>query len=67
MDFFIDKEKFEEKLKICEKQLNEFEQEVLKHYLNGKKQSEIAKELDRDVKKIENTLQRIKSKVNKAL
>ena len=67
LDFFIDKEKIEEKLMICKKELNEFENQVLRLYLDGQKQSEIAKSLNQDVKKIENTLQRIKTKVNKAL
>ena len=67
LDLFIDREKFEEKLKICEEELNEFEKEVLKFYLEGDKQSEIAKLLDKETKQIDNTLQRIKSKLNKTL
>ncbi|MBQ8425535.1 MAG: sigma-70 family RNA polymerase sigma factor [Clostridia bacterium] len=63
LDIFIDREKFQEKIKICEKELNDFEKEVLKHYLSGMKQSEIAKSLDKGVKVIDNTLQRIKTKV----
>ena len=63
LDFFIDKEKIEEKLKICEKELNDFEKQVLRYYLDGQKQSEIAKTMNMEVKKIENTLQRIKAKV----
>ena len=63
LDFFIDKEKIEEKLKICEKELNDFEKQVLRYYLDGQKQSEIAKTMNKEVKKIENTLQRIKAKV----
>lgn len=65
LDIFIDKEKIEEKLCICESELNSFEKEVLRHYLDGEKQSEIAKSLDKNVKQIDNTLQRIKSKLNK--
>lgn len=63
LDIFIDKEKYNEKLAICERELSAFELEVLKHYLNGEKQSEIAKNLNRDVKSIDNTIQRIKSKM----
>ena len=66
LDIFIDKEKIEEKLKICESELSEFEKKVLKHYLEGEKQSEIAVSLNKQVKQIDNTLQRIKSKLNKA-
>jgi RNA polymerase sporulation-specific sigma factor len=43
--------------------LSAFEKQVLGHYLAGEKQSEIAQNLDRDVKSIDNTLQRIKSKL----
>ena len=67
LDVFIDREKFEERLKICEKELNDFEKQVLKFYLEGEKQSEIAKTLGHEIKKIDNTLQRIKSKLNKSI
>lgn len=65
LDIFIDKEKIQEKLLICENELNDFEKKVLKHYLNGEKQSEIARSLEKEIKLIDNTLQRIKSKLNK--
>ena len=35
LDIFIDKEKVQEKLRICESELNDFEKEVLTHYLSG--------------------------------
>ncbi len=63
LDLFLDKEKFDERIKLCEGQLSSFEKEVLRHYLDGEKQSEIAKVLGRDVKSIDNTIQRIKSKL----
>jgi len=63
LEIFIDREKFNEKLKICERELSEFEKIVLSHYLAGEKQSEIAKKLGKTVKSIDNTLQRIKTKV----
>lgn len=63
LDLFIDKEKFEERLGICEVELSDFEKQVLSHYLAGEKQSEIATNLKRDVKSIDNTLQRIKLKL----
>lgn len=59
---FIDKEKIQERKSILGKQLSAFEKEVLNRYLSGEKQSEIAKNLNRDVKSIDNTIQRIKSK-----
>lgn len=65
LDIFIDKEKVEEKKKICEDELTDFEKEVLSLYLGGDKQSEIAKRLGKNVKQIDNTIQRIKSKLSK--
>jgi RNA polymerase sporulation-specific sigma factor len=63
LDLFLDKEKFYERIKHCEKQLSLLEKEVLSHYLNGEKQSEIAMFLGKDVKSIDNTIQRIKAKL----
>lgn len=62
-ELFIDKEKVSELTKKCEKKLSPFEKQVLRHYLSGEKQSEIAKNLNRDVKAIDNTIQRIKTKL----
>ena len=47
----------------CEKELSDQEMQVLNHYLAGEKQSEIAKRLNKSVKSIDNTLQRIKAKL----
>lgn len=63
LEIFIDKEKFNEKMSICERELSEFEKVVLKHYLSGEKQSEIAINLNKTVKSIDSTLQRIKNKL----
>lgn len=63
LEIFIDYEKFNEKMEVCGKELSEFENLVLKHYLSGEKQSEIAKALGKNVKSIDNTLQRIKGKL----
>lgn len=63
LEMFIDKEKFNEEMELCERELSEFEKLVLSHYLSGEKQSEIAKKLNKNVKSIDNTLQRIKSKL----
>lgn len=63
LDLFIDKEKVNERLNKCDEKLGIFEKEVLKYYLDGKKQSEIAKILGKPVKSIDNTLQRIKAKL----
>ncbi len=63
LDVFIDKEKIFEKLRLCETQLSDFEKEVFAHYIQGEKQSEIAKSLGKSIKSIDNTIQRIKSKL----
>ena len=63
LEIFIDREKYYEKMKFLEKELSDFEKQVLNHYLDGEKQSEIAVFLNKSVKSIDNTLQRIKSKV----
>ena len=63
LELFIDKEKNYEKLELCEKELSDFEKIVLSHYLAGEKQSEIAETLNKSVKSIDNTLQRIKNKL----
>lgn len=63
LELFIDKEKITERLRKCEDSLSDFEKEVFWHYIQGEKQSEIAKNLSKDVKSIDNTLQRIKLKL----
>lgn len=61
-DLFIIKEDIQEKLNQIQSKLSEFEKQVLNLYLSGEKQSEIAKQLKKDVKSIDNTIQRIKNK-----
>lgn len=63
LDLFLDKETIEEKLGFCKLQLSSYENEVLVQYLSGKKQSEIAETLGKDVKSVGNTIQRIKNKL----
>lgn len=63
LDLFIDKEKVNERLDKCETRLSDFEKQVLNHYLSGQKQSEIAKSLNKTVKSIDCTIQRIKNKL----
>ena len=62
-DIFLDKEEHLEKLKLVKSKLSEFENKVLDLYLSGEKQSQIAKTLAKDVKSIDNTIQRIKNKL----
>ncbi|MCX7951538.1 MAG: RNA polymerase sporulation sigma factor SigH [Clostridiales bacterium] len=47
--------------------LSELELEVLRSYLNGKSYQEIACDLDRHAKSIDNALQRVKRKIEKLL
>ena len=47
--------------------LSDLEQQVLRAYLDGKSYQEIAKDLNRHVKSIDNALQRVKRKLEKAL
>ena len=61
LDLFIDKEKIEEYLNRCNKHLSKFEKQVFDRYMMGEKQSEIAEHLGKDVKSIDNSIQRIKS------
>ncbi|MCK8059554.1 MULTISPECIES: RNA polymerase sporulation sigma factor SigH [unclassified Fusibacter] len=47
--------------------LSDFEQKVLGYYLDGRSYQEIAKDLDRHVKSIDNALQRVKRKLERFL
>lgn len=47
--------------------LSDFEWQVLTYYLQGKSYQEIAKDLDRHVKSIDNALQRVKRKLERFL
>lgn len=60
----INKVSIEDKTEII-LNLSEFEQQVLDLYLEGLKQSEIADNLHKSVKSIDNTLQRIKRKLKR--
>jgi RNA polymerase sporulation-specific sigma factor len=64
-DRIIDQEEFDERIAICQKKLSEYENMVLKLYLSGERQSEIATALSKDVKSIDNTIQRIKNKLKR--
>ncbi|MEW8974489.1 MAG: RNA polymerase sporulation sigma factor SigH [Tissierellaceae bacterium] len=67
MELFIGRESMHNiELKIGEL-LSELEAEVLGHYIQGKSYTEIAAEMDRDVKSVDNALQRIKKKLETCL
>lgn len=58
----LNKETYNEQLAELESKLTEKEKQVLKLYLEGLTQSKIAKTLNKPVKQIDNTIQRIKKK-----
>lgn len=66
-ELLIDKENLERLEKTIEKELSGFEKQVLDLYLTGMKYSQIARVLGRDGKSTDNALQRIKSKLKKAI
>lgn len=66
-ELLIDKENVERLERTIEKELSSFEKQVLDLYLTGMKYSQIARVLGRDEKSTDNALQRIKSKLKKAI
>ena len=66
-EMMISKEKMEHIEKEIQKALSELEMEVLMSYLDGKSYQEIACDLDRHAKSIDNALQRVKRKLEKCL
>ena len=66
-EMLIDKENVEQLEKTIEKELSNFEKQVLDLYLTGMRYTQIAKVLGRDEKSTDNALQRIKSKLKKAI
>lgn len=66
-EVLIDKENVELLERAIEKELSSFEKQVLDLYLTGMKYSQIARVLGRDDKSTDNALQRIKSKLKKAV
>lgn len=66
-EIFIDRETTDnakEKLFGC---LSKMEKEVMDYYLQGMTYQEIAQKMEKEAKAIDNALQRIKNKVNKAI
>ena len=64
-EMIINEETKAETLNQLTSKLSESEFVVLKLYLSGKKQQEMAKELNKTPKQIDNTIQRIKKKIRK--
>lgn len=67
LDIFISREEIDYmELQIGEL-LSELEWKVLRRYVDGKSYQEISKEINRDVKSIDNALQRVKKKLERQL
>ena len=66
-EVLIDEEGKKEVLNIIDKYLNDFEKEVINLKINGFKYKEIADITGRDVKYIDNCIQRIKNKIREKL
>ena len=64
---FIDKENVAQIEAIMEKELSSFEKQVLDLYITGMAYSQIAKVLGRDEKSTDNALQRLKTKLRRAV
>lgn len=67
MQEIIRQEEFNDVSKALSERLSKFELLVLSKYMEGKNYREIAKELNRTEKSVDNALQRIKQKATKAL
>lgn len=66
-DLVIGKEDIKNIEDAMERVLSDLEKEVLQSYLDGKSYQEIASDLDRQAKSIDNALQRVKRKLEKSL
>lgn len=66
-ELIIDKENVVQLEKLIEKELSGFEKQVLDLYMTGMRYTQIAKVLGRDEKSTDNALQRVKTKLRKAL
>ncbi|NLL81938.1 MAG: RNA polymerase sporulation sigma factor SigH [Tissierellia bacterium] len=67
MDLFIGREDLKQMESKIVEMLSDFENDVLAAYIDGKTYHEIAKELDKDIKSVDNALQRVKKKLEKYL
>lgn len=66
-ELFIDRENVEVLEQAIEKELSTFEKQVLDLYITGMSYNQIARVLGKDGKSTDNALQRIKSKLRKAI
>ena len=63
LEFVIDKESFDEKFNLAISSLSNYEQDVIRLYLDGLPNAEIASILNKDAKSIYNCIERIKHKI----
>ena len=66
-ELFIDRENVEGLEQAIEKELSGFEKQVLDLYITGMSYNQIARVLGKDGKSTDNALQRIKSKIRRAI
>lgn len=66
-ELFLDKERVSYLEEAIDRELSDFERQVLDLYMTGMSYSEIAKVLGRDEKATDNALQRLKAKIRKML
>lgn len=66
-ELFLDKERVDYLERSIERELSDFEKQVLDLYLTGMSYSQIAKVLGREEKATDNALQRLKGKIRKML
>lgn len=66
-ELVISREEFDSMEATISEVLSDLELQVLTYYLDGKSYQEIAENLDRHVKSIDNALQRVKRKLEKSL
>ena len=62
-DVIINKERLRTLMKMIKGRLTELEHDILGHYLNGLSYSEIAKEINRSTKSVDNAVQRMRRKI----
>lgn len=67
LEIFISKEEIDYMESQIGELLSELEWKVLRRYVEGQSYQEISKEIDRDVKCIDNALQRVKKKLERQL
>lgn len=63
-NLLLRKEQMEIYYHLIEEKLSDFEKEVVNHYIRGESYTEIAEKMGKDVKSIDNAIQRIRKKLS---